>query len=81
MTTIAIETLSHSGTTDDASLIASFARQPILNRDGMLCGYEIKVRAPELPLDDADHAAPQADTDPHPEADTLPGRAPTPAQR
>ncbi|WP_233800756.1 EAL and HDOD domain-containing protein [Paraburkholderia sp. HP33-1] len=73
MTTIAIETLSHSGTTDDASLVASFARQPILNRDGMLCGYEIKVRAPELPLADADHTASQADT--------LPGRAPTPAER
>ncbi|MCC8401499.1 EAL domain-containing protein [Paraburkholderia sp. MMS20-SJTN17] len=73
MTTIAIETLSHSGTTDDASLIASFARQPILNRDGMLCGYEIKVRAPELPLADADHTASRADA--------LPGRPPTPAQR
>jgi c-di-GMP-related signal transduction protein len=77
MTTIAIETLSRGGVTDDASLTASFARQPILNRDGMLCGYEIKVRAPELPP----AAAEQADTDTHPDADTLPGRAPTPVQR
>jgi c-di-GMP-related signal transduction protein len=76
MTTIAIETRSHGGATDDASLIASFARQPILNRDGMLCGYEIKVRAPELPP-----APAQADTDTHAEADRLPGRPPTPAQR
>ncbi|MBC8723094.1 EAL domain-containing protein [Paraburkholderia sp. 31.1] len=81
MTTIAIETLSHSGTTDDASLIASYARQPILNRDGMLCGYEIKVRAPELPLADADRIAPQANTDLPPETDSLPGRASTPVQR
>ncbi|MGF6371910.1 c-di-GMP-related signal transduction protein [Paraburkholderia sp. RAU6.4a] len=81
MTTIAIETLSHSGTTDDASLAASYARQPILNRDGMLCGYEIKVRAPELPLADADLTAPQANTDLPPETDALPGRAPTPVQR
>ncbi|MGF6410473.1 EAL and HDOD domain-containing protein [Paraburkholderia sp. MM5482-R1] len=81
MTTIAIETLSHSGTTDDASLIASYARQPILNRDGMLCGYEIKVRAPELPLADADRIAPQANTDLPPETDALPGRASTPVQR
>ncbi|MBC8731965.1 EAL and HDOD domain-containing protein [Paraburkholderia sp. UCT2] len=81
MTTIAIETLSHSGTTDDASLTASYARQPILNRDGMLCGYEIKVRAPELPLADADLTAPQANTDLPPETDALPGRAPTPVQR
>ncbi|MBB5460700.1 EAL and HDOD domain-containing protein [Paraburkholderia sp. Cpub6] len=81
MTTIAIETLSHSGTTDDTSLTASYARQPILNRDGMLCGYEIKVRAPELPLADADLTAPQANTDLPPETDALPGRAPTPVQR
>ncbi|MBC8745715.1 MULTISPECIES: EAL and HDOD domain-containing protein [Paraburkholderia] len=81
MTTIAIETLSPSGTTDDASLIASFARQPILNRDGMLCGYEIKVRAPELTPADADQGVPQADIHTQPEADALPGRAPTPMQR
>ncbi|WP_233850310.1 EAL and HDOD domain-containing protein [Paraburkholderia sp. HD33-4] len=83
MTTIAIETLSHSGTTDDASLAASYARQPILNRDGMLCGYEIKVRAPELPLADADQDAPHAETHSQSDADTdaLPGRSPTPAQR
>ncbi|MBB5416006.1 c-di-GMP-related signal transduction protein [Paraburkholderia atlantica] len=81
MTTIAIETLSDSGTTDDASLTASYARQPILNRDGMLCGYEIKVRAPELPLADADLSAPATDTDLHPDADASPGRAPTPVQR
>ncbi|MGF6539180.1 EAL and HDOD domain-containing protein [Paraburkholderia youngii] len=81
MTTIAIETLSHGGTNDDASLIASYARQPILNRDGMLCGYEIKVRAPELPLADADLSAPRTHIDLHPNADALPGRAPTPVQR
>ncbi|KXU91293.1 diguanylate phosphodiesterase [Paraburkholderia monticola] len=79
MTTIAIETLSDSGASGDASLTASFARQPILNRDGMLCGYELKVRAPDLPLADADHATSQADTPAH--TDTLTGRAPTPVQR
>jgi hypothetical protein len=47
MTTIAVENPSQTGTRDDAQLHASFARQPILDRDGMLCGYEIKVRAPE----------------------------------
>ncbi|ADG15216.1 EAL and HDOD domain-containing protein [Paraburkholderia atlantica] len=81
MTTIAIETLGDSGTTDDASLTASYARQPILNRDGMLCGYEIKVHAPELPLADADLSAPATDTDLRPDADASPGRAPTPVQR
>ncbi|WP_233829328.1 EAL and HDOD domain-containing protein [Paraburkholderia sp. ZP32-5] len=88
MTTIAIDTVNQSGSTNDAPLTASFARQPILNRDGMLCGYEIKVRAPELPLtppDEADHAASQAaspaPTETETEADVLPGRAPTPAER
>ncbi|NIF52419.1 EAL domain-containing protein [Burkholderia sp. Ax-1724] len=84
MTIIAIETHSPSGATDDASLSASFARQPILNRDGMLCGYEIKVRAPEVPLEAINEAAhEEADkaTDKAQDADTLPGRAPTPAQR
>jgi len=83
MTIIAIETQSPSGATDDASLSASFARQPILNRDGMLCGYEIKVRAPEVPLEEtnkeANGEANEAAGKAH--ADALPGRAPTPAQR
>lgn len=53
MTTIAIENRGHTGAADDAQLNISFARQPILNRDGMLCGYEIKVRAPQPPADSA----------------------------
>ncbi|CAD6508208.1 EAL and HDOD domain-containing protein [Paraburkholderia metrosideri] len=57
MTTIAIETVTQTGMADDAQLIASFARQPILNRDGMLCGYEIKVRAPATPAADAEAPA------------------------
>jgi c-di-GMP-related signal transduction protein len=73
MTTIAIETLTQTGTTDDAPLIASFARQPILNREGVLCGYEIKVRAPALPEAD-DDAAPQAQ-------EGSPENPPSPAQR
>src|SRR5579862_8876763 len=80
MTTIAIENPGHAGTTDDAQLNVSFARQPILNRDGMLCGYEIKVRAPEWPADTADaaHAAGHANS----EADAnASDRAPDPAQR
>ncbi len=83
MTTIVIENPSQTGTTDDAQLNASFARQPILNRDGMLCGYEIKVRAPDLRAgaepDTASAAghAPDSTAD----ADALPGRAPDPAQR
>ncbi|HYS66487.1 MAG TPA: EAL domain-containing protein [Paraburkholderia sp.] len=78
-TTIAIGNPSRAGATDDAQLNASFARQPILNRDGMLCGYEIKVRAPALPDTAADEPAsdPNAQVDP----DALPGRAPSPAQR
>jgi c-di-GMP-related signal transduction protein len=83
MTTIAIENPSQAGAADDAQLNASFARQPILNRDGMLCGYEIKVRAPELPAGaepDAASAAGRA-PDSTAEADALPGRAPDPAQR
>ncbi|NML32193.1 EAL and HDOD domain-containing protein [Paraburkholderia antibiotica] len=76
MTTIAIETLSPDGATDDASLRASFARQPILNRDGMLCGYEIKVRAPDAPPEPTDDT-PVTDTDPA----RGPATPPTPAQR
>nr|WKF59276.1 Cyclic di-GMP phosphodiesterase CdgJ [Paraburkholderia busanensis] len=49
MTNVAIGNPGQPGVTDDAQLNASFARQPILNRDGMLCGYEIKVLAPSLP--------------------------------
>ncbi|MFP3249899.1 MAG: EAL domain-containing protein, partial [Paraburkholderia sp.] len=31
------------GRSDGASVKACFARQPILNRDGMLCGFEVKL--------------------------------------
>ncbi|OLL32622.1 diguanylate phosphodiesterase [Burkholderia sp. SRS-W-2-2016] len=85
MTSIAIETPGGSVATDDASPVASFARQPILNREGMLCGYELKVLAPEVPAGGSEppdtaaaQSAAQADTDTTP--DSLPGRAPTPAQ-
>jgi len=79
MTTIAIENPGHTGAADDAQLNASFARQPILNRDGMLCGYEIKVRAPECAAQTADaaHAAVHENSD----ADAASPRAPDPAQR
>lgn len=81
MTTIAIGYPRQTSATDDAQLNASFARQPILNRDGMLCGYEIKVHAPELAATAAasDVAAAPA-TDSIADAD-VPGRAPDPAQR
>ncbi len=52
MSTIAVENRAvhmPATATDDAQLNASFARQPILNQDGMLCGYELKIRAPEAP--------------------------------
>ncbi|WP_144142980.1 EAL and HDOD domain-containing protein [Paraburkholderia sp. BCC1884] len=88
MTTIAIENPGHAGATDDAQLNASFARQPILNRDGMLCGYEIKVRAPALPesAHDAEAGAAQVveeDAEANSAAADGAGanRAPTPAQR
>jgi c-di-GMP-related signal transduction protein len=82
MTTIAIENPSQTGAAGDAQLNASFARQPILNRDGMLCGYEIKVRAPELPAGAEPDAASAAGHAPDSaKADALPGRAPDPAQR
>ncbi|SDQ46998.1 c-di-GMP-related signal transduction protein, contains EAL and HDOD domains [Paraburkholderia fungorum] len=75
MTTIAIETVTQTGPADDAQLIASFARQPILNRDGMLCGYEIKVRAPALPEADAEAEASAEEQEGSPHA------KPSPAQR
>ncbi|HZZ11659.1 MAG TPA: EAL domain-containing protein [Paraburkholderia sp.] len=89
MTTIAIERSSQTGQTDAADdtdntqLIASFARQPILNRDSMLCGYELKVLAPELPAGDEPAAsAPGTDSTSDPDtADALPGRAPTPQEQ
>ena len=82
MTTIAIENPGRTiqpGATDDAQLNASFARQPILNRDCMLCGYEIKVRAPEwtAAMTEAAPAAAEANSDTEASA----GRAPDPAQR
>ncbi|REG57538.1 c-di-GMP-related signal transduction protein [Paraburkholderia sp. BL6669N2] len=79
MTTIAVESPGHAGATDNAQLNASFARQPILNRDGMLCGYEIKVRAPEWSAQTADtaHAAGYENSD----AGASSHRAPDPAQR
>ncbi len=79
MTTIAIENPGHAGTTDDAQLNASFARQPILNRDGMLCGYEIKVRAPVLPVEEPDPSA--APSVAAASADGVPDSVPDPAQR
>jgi c-di-GMP-related signal transduction protein len=79
MTTIAIETQSRTGAADAAPLLASFARQPILNRDGMLCGYEIKVRAPALPVNQVDEAAAYAGAEPN--SDALPGRPATPEQQ
>ncbi|MDR6447209.1 c-di-GMP-related signal transduction protein [Paraburkholderia terricola] len=78
-TTIAIENPGHTGATDDTQLNASFARQPILNRDGMLCGYEIKVRAPAWPDAAANEPAPDPNTQAEPDA--APGRAPSPAQQ
>ncbi|ACD15981.1 EAL and HDOD domain-containing protein [Paraburkholderia phytofirmans] len=83
MTTIAIENPGHTGAADDAQLNASFARQPILNRDGMLCGYEIKVRAPECAAQTADaaHAAVHAAVHENSDADAASPRAPDPAQR
>jgi len=78
-TTIAIENPGQTGATDDTQLNASFARQPILNRDGMLCGYEIKVRAPAWPDAAADEPASNPNTQAEPDA--APGRAPSPAQQ
>ncbi|ASV99729.1 EAL and HDOD domain-containing protein [Paraburkholderia aromaticivorans] len=80
MTTIAIETPGQTGVTDDAQLNASFARQPILNRDGMLCGYEIKVRAPEWTGQSGPAARSAAPADSGAPADAEAGRAPDPAQ-
>ncbi|MET3231755.1 UNVERIFIED_ORG: c-di-GMP-related signal transduction protein [Burkholderia sp. 1263] len=78
-TTIAIENPGRTGATDDTQLNASFARQPILNRDGMLCGYEIKVRAPAWP--DAAANEPASNPNTQAEPDAAPGRAPSPAQQ
>lgn len=86
MTTIAIENSRRTGVApdgaDDAQLNASFARQPILNRDGMLCGYEIKVRAPDLPAADSSAAAAgAADAGSNANAGALPGGESGPAQQ
>jgi c-di-GMP-related signal transduction protein len=80
MTTIAIETVTQTGPADDAQLIASFARQPILNRDGMLCGYEIKVRAPALPAAEADGDASHAEASEEAQDGSTDGKL-SPAQR
>jgi c-di-GMP-related signal transduction protein len=82
MTTIAIENPGQTDATADAQLNASFARQPILNRDGMLCGYEIKVRAPALPagVEAGAGAAAAHAGDSATDADALPGRAPEATQ-
>src|SRR5882757_6155076 len=52
MTTIAVEDLGRASyapdSADGAHEVAYFARQPILNRDGMLCGYELKVCEPDI---------------------------------
>ncbi|MFP3567732.1 EAL and HDOD domain-containing protein [Paraburkholderia sp. SIMBA_030] len=87
MTTIAIENSGRTGVApdgaDDAQLNASCARQPILNRDGMLCGYEIKV-APDLPagnLSAATAGAADAVSNANANADALPGREPEPAKQ
>ncbi|OAJ56141.1 diguanylate phosphodiesterase [Paraburkholderia ginsengiterrae] len=69
MTTIAIENRGHTGTADDAQFNISFARQPILNRDGMLCGYELKVRAPQPPAVDAPAAKAHTGADAEASAD------------
>jgi c-di-GMP-related signal transduction protein len=82
MTTIAIGNPGQTGATDDAQLNASFARQPILNRDGMLCGYEIKVRAPQwtAAMTEAARAAADNEADTDADTETAPGRTPDPAQ-
>ncbi|MGF6771092.1 c-di-GMP-related signal transduction protein [Paraburkholderia sp. GAS199] len=83
MTSIAIENpgqTNHASATDDAQLHVSFARQPILNRDSMLCGYELKMRLPALP-----EAEPESESthEPEPEAELPEGAEapPTPQQR
>jgi c-di-GMP-related signal transduction protein len=82
MTTIAIENAGRTGAADDAQLNISFARQPILNRDGMLCGYEIKVLAPQLPEDaSASKPAANAQTGTDAEAETSVDEAADPAKQ
>ena len=56
-----------SGFTLGACANVSFARQPILNRDNMLCAFELKVYQPELP-----EAAEQAPSDDKPAEKALP---------
>ncbi|WP_454871541.1 EAL and HDOD domain-containing protein [Paraburkholderia xenovorans] len=80
MTSIAIEKPGQRGATEDAQLNASFARQPILNRDGMLCGYDIKVRTPEWTAEMAEAAQAAAHADSEADAEAPAGRAPDPAQ-
>jgi c-di-GMP-related signal transduction protein len=66
---------------DDAQLSTGFARQPILNRDGMLCGYELKVRAPELPAEALSNAGADVADEAQAQTHERAGRAATPAQR
>ena len=44
------------------------ARQPLLNRDGMLCGYELKVFFPEPKQDDGAAARLDGSANPDPDA-------------
>ncbi|HVE09767.1 MAG TPA: EAL domain-containing protein, partial [Paraburkholderia sp.] len=58
MTTSAVEQQSQPEGAEEAQCAVHLTRQPLLNRDGMLCGFELKVFFPEAaPQDDAAAAA------------------------
>jgi c-di-GMP-related signal transduction protein len=63
MTTIAVDDPNRGGVTpggtDDTSVTACFSRQPILDRDGMLCGFELKLHCVEAAPADEDPASTQ----------------------
>jgi c-di-GMP-related signal transduction protein len=85
MTTIEVDDPQRAGATpgrtDGAPVMACFARQPILNRDGMLCGFELKLHCVDEPTaDEGAAASARVEQTAHPtanlvDADTAAGEA------
>jgi c-di-GMP-related signal transduction protein len=86
MTTIEVDDPNRGGATpgrtDGTPVSACFARQPILDRDGMLCGFELKLHCvDEAPAEEGAAASVRAGQTAHPAANLLDAEAvPTEAQ-
>jgi c-di-GMP-related signal transduction protein len=86
MTTIEVDDPNRGGATpgrtDGTPVSACFARQPILDRDGMLCGFELKLHCvDEAPAEEGAAASVRAGQTAHPAANLLDAETvPTEAQ-